>query len=70
MCIRDRLTGDNIDEEAAKNKAAELFNSDDIKEITSYGKSEGDITSDDFGITFNDDSIATVSISEKGGRCV
>lgn len=64
------LTGENIDEEAAKNKAIELFNNENIKEVTSYGKSEGDINSYDFGITFNDDSTATVSISEKGGHVV
>ena len=64
------LTGENIDEEAAKNKATELFNKTNIKEVNSYGKSEGDITSYDFGITFNDESVATVSISEKGGHVI
>ena len=64
------LTGDNITEEEAQNKAKELFNSQDIKEVNSYGKSEGDINSYDFGITFNDDSTATVSISEKGGHVI
>ena len=64
------LTGDNIDEETAKNKATELFNNQNIKEVTSYGKSEGDITSFDFGITFNDDTTASVSISEKGGHVI
>ena len=64
------LTGDNIDEETAKNKATELFGNTNIKEVNSYGKSEGDITSFDFGITFNDDSVATVSISEKGGHVI
>ena len=64
------LTGENIDEETAKNKAKELFDESSIKEITSYGKSEGDINSYNFGITFNDDSTATVSISEKGGHVI
>ena len=64
------LTGDNIDEETAKNKATELFNNQNIKEVTSYGKSERDITSFDFGITFNDDTTASVSISEKGGHVI
>ena len=64
------LTGENIDEETAKNKATELFNNENIKEVTSYGKTEGDINSFDFGITFNDDSTATVSISEKGGHVI
>ena len=64
------LTGENIDEEKAKNIAKELFDSNNIKEIISYGKSEGDIISYDFGISFNDDSTATVSISEKGGHVI
>ena len=64
------LTGENIDEEAAKNKATELFDSNNIKEVTSYGKSEGDINSYNFGITFNDDSTGAVSISEKGGHVI
>ena len=64
------LTGENIDEETAKNKAIEVFNNENIKEVTTYGKSEGDINSYDFGITFNDDSNATVSISEKGGHII
>ena len=64
------LTGNNIDEETAKNKATELFNNSNIKEISSYGRSEGDITSYNFGITFNDNSVATVSISEKGGHVI
>ena len=64
------LTGESIDEEKAKNIAKELFDSNNIKEIISYGKSEGDIISYDFGISFNDDSTATVSISEKGGHVI
>ena len=64
------LAGENIDEETAKNKAKELFDQNNIKEITSYGKSEGDINSYNFGITFNDESVATVSVSEKGGHVV
>ena len=64
------LTGSNIDEEKAKEKAKELFNNNNIKEINSYGKSEGDITSYNFALTFNDNSTATVSISEKGGHVI
>lgn len=64
------LTGDNIDEETAKQKASELFDSNNIKEIVSYGESEGDINSYNFGINFNDDTTATVSISEKGGHVI
>ena len=64
------LTGDNIDEQTAQDKAKELFDSNNIKEVTSYGKSEGDINSYGFSIAFNDDSTATVSISEKGGHVI
>lgn len=64
------LTGNNINEETAQNKARELFDNSNIKEVASYGKSEGDINSYNFGITFNDDSTATVSISEKGGHVI
>lgn len=64
------LTGENVDEEQAKNKAKELFDNSSIKEINSYGKSEGNINSYNFGFNFNDDSSATVSISEKGGHVV
>ena len=64
------LTGNNISEDEARNKATELFSNQNIKEVESYGKSEGDINSFDFGLTFNDDSRATVSISEKGGHVI
>lgn len=64
------LTGNNIDEGTAQNKAKELFDNSNIKELTSYGKSEGDINAYNFGVTFNDDSTATVSISEKGGHVI
>ena len=63
------LTGENIDEETAKNIALKLFETN-AREITSLGKSEGDITSYNFNLTFEDDSIATVSISEKGGHVI
>ena len=64
------LTGENIDEIEAQEKAKELFDNNNIKDITSYGKSEGDISSYNFGLTFNDDTTATVSISEKGGHII
>ena len=64
------LTGENIDEETAKNKVIEFVGKDNVKEINSYGKSEGDINVYNFGIVYNDDSESTVSISEKGGHIV
>ena len=63
------LTGDNVDEETAKNKAKGLFTIN-TKEIESFGKSEGVITSYIFNLTFEDDTTATVSISEKGGHVI
>ena len=48
----------------------ELVGKDNVKEINSYGKSEGDINVYNFGIVYNDDSESTVSISEKGGHIV
>lgn len=63
------LTGENISEEEAKNIVKELF-SENIKEIQAYGKSEGNITSYNLGITFEDDLTATASISEKGGHVI
>lgn len=64
------LTGNNIDEETAKSKAIEFIGRDNIKEINSYGKSEGNITSYNFGIVYNDETTSTISISEKGGHIV
>lgn len=64
------LTGEDIDEETAQNKAIEIIGEDNIKEIESYGKSEGDINEYVFGITYNDDSECTISISETGGHLV
>lgn len=64
------LTGENIDDETAKNKAIEFIGNNNIKEINSYGKSEGNINVFNFGITYNDDSTCTISISEKGGHLV
>ena len=64
------LTGDNIDEEKAKEKVIEYIGKDNIKEINSYGKNEGNIISYNFGIKYNDDSESTISISEKGGHII
>lgn len=64
------LTGDNIDEEKAKEKVIEYIGKDNIKEINSYGKNEGNIISYNFGIKYNDDSESTISISKKGGHII
>lgn len=45
------LTGENIDEETAKNKAKQFVGEDKIEEITSNGKSENtDIIAYDFTV--------------------
>lgn len=64
------LTGENIDEETAKEKAIQFIGNENIKEISSYGKSEGNINMYNFGIIYNDDSKCSISISEKGGHIV
>ena len=67
------LTGENIDEETAKNKAKQFIGEDKIKEITSNGKSENtDIIAYDFTVKLKNDkeNKAYISISEKGGHVV
>ena len=64
------LTGDNIDEEKAKEKVIEYIGKDNIKEINSYGKNEGNIISYNFGIKYKDDSESAISISKKGGHII
>lgn len=67
------LTGENIDEETAKNKAKQFVGEDKIEEITSNGKSENtDIIAYDFTVKLKNDkeNKAYISISEKGGHVV
>ncbi len=71
---RKGLTGEDIDEEKAKQIAIEFFGQDKIEEITSNGFSEnGNIPSYDFYIKLKDnkdDTSASISISKKGGHIV
>ena len=71
---RKGLTGDNIDEEKAKEIAVNFFGQDRIKEISSNGFSEnGNIPSYDFYVKLNNgekDHSASISISQKGGHLV
>ncbi len=71
---RKGLTGEDIDEEKAKQIATEFFGQDKIEEITSNGFSEnGNIPSYDFYIKLKDnkdDTSASISISKKGGHIV
>ena len=67
------LTGENIDEKTAKNKAKQFIGEDKIEEITSNGKSENtDIIAYDFTVKLKNDkeNKAYISISEKGGHVV
>lgn len=69
------LTGENIDEEKAKQIAIEFFGNDKIKEINSSGISENtNMPCYDFNIILKDEkdkeNNATISITQKGGHVV
>lgn len=65
------LTGDEIDEETAKQKAEEFIGKDKIKNTQNNGFVEnGDIPVYRFEITTNDDQTIGISISKKGGHVV
>jgi germination protein YpeB len=66
------LTGDEIDEEKAKQIATDFVGTEKIKEINSLGISENtDMPSYDFSIVLNDEkNNLYISISQKGGHIV
>lgn len=69
------LTGDDIEEEQAKQKAIEFIGQDKIKEINSQGLSENtDMPSYDFGVILNRETekgnSLTISVTKKGGHVV
>lgn len=69
------LTGENIDEEQAKQIAIQFIGQDKIKEINPNGRSENtDMPCYDFSITLNSEkeknNVAILSITEKGGHVV
>ena len=65
------LTGDDIDEETAKQKAEEFIGKDKIRETKSNGYVEnGDIPVYRFEITTNEEQNIGISISKKGGHVV
>lgn len=65
------LTGDEIDEETAKQKAEEFIGKDKVKSTQNNGFVEnGDIPVYRFEITTNDDKKIGISISKKGGHVV
>ena len=66
------LTGDDIDEEQAKQLVEKFYGADKIEEITSNGFSENsEIPCFDFNVKMKDsDNIASISISKKGGHII
>ena len=65
------LTGEDINEETAKNKVIEFVGKDTIKDITSNGVTENaDIQSYDFSITTKNNENIWISISKKGGHII
>ena len=65
------LTGDEIDEETAKQKVEEFIGKDNIKEINNLGFSENaTIQSYDFWLKTNNSDNVNVSISKKGGHII
>lgn len=65
------LTGEEIDEEQAKQKAEEFVGKDNIKEISNLGYSENaTIPVYDFSVKNNQDETINISISKKGGHIV
>ena len=65
------LTGDDIDEEKAKQIAQDFVGNDSIKEIANLGLSENaTIPAFDFSITNKNDENINISISKKGGHII
>jgi len=65
------LTGDDIDEEKAKQIAYDFFGNEKIEEMTSNGFSENaNIPSYDFYIKTKNSADVTISISKKGGHII
>ena len=65
------LTGDDIDEETAKQKAEQFIGKDKIKNTKNNGYVEnGDIPVYRFEMSTNDDKTIGISISKKGGHVV
>lgn len=65
------LTGENIDEEKAKQIAIDFIGKDRVQEISSNGKSENtDIITYDFSVKVNNENEENmnISITEKGGH--
>ena len=65
------LTGEDIDEDKAKQKVEEFIGKENIKETSNLGYSENaTIPVYDFSITNNNEETINISISKKGGHVV
>ena len=65
------LTGNEIDEQTAQNKAKEFIGKERIKDINNLGVSENaNITSYNFSININSNETISIAISKKGGHIV
>lgn len=65
------LTGNDIDEETAKQKVAEFVGQENIKEIQSLGFSENaTIPEYNFSVKTNLENDITISVSKKGGHII
>ena len=65
------LTGDDIDEETAKQKAIEFIGKDNVKEVENLGYSENaTIPEYNFSIKTTSEDSVNISISKKGGYIV
>ena len=65
------LTGDDIDEDTAKQKVIEFVGQDNIKEIQNLGFSENaTIPEYNFSVKTNSESEITISVSKKGGHII
>ena len=68
---RKGLTGEEVDEETAKQRVREFIGQDIIKEINSNGLNQNaNIQCFDFSVVRNDGDNAWISISQKGGHVV
>ena len=65
------LTGDDISEEDAKNKAKQFLGEENIKEIINLGLSENsDLAAYNFSVKTNNEDNISIAISKKGGHIV
>ena len=65
------LTGDDIDEETAKQKAKDFIGKDNVKDVENLGYSENaTIPEYNFSVKTNSEDSINISISKKGGHIV